>query len=116
MKVLQPIWVGKYFPKENKLHKIFNKIQNTTKKVTYSCIQNMIQIINNHSRINAVQRTQSINAKPDKGYIGLSDDEWKKRCYNHRKSFHDQCYQSETMLSSYVWETKRGIDQTRSLK
>ena len=54
--------------------------------------------------------------KPDKSYIGLSEDEWKKRYYNHRISFRNQRYQSETMLSSYVWETKRAIDQISSLK
>ena len=58
----------------------------------------------------------SVPTKPDKSYIGLSGDEWKKRYYNHRKSFRNQRYQSETMLSSYVWETKRAIDQIPSLK
>ena len=32
------------------------------------------------------------------------------------KSFRNQRYQSETMLSSYVWETKLAIDQIPSLK
>ena len=58
----------------------------------------------------------SVPAKPDKSYIGLSEDEWKKHYYNHRKSFRNQRYQSETMLSSYVWEAKRAIDQIPSLK
>ena len=58
----------------------------------------------------------SVPTKPDKSYIGLSEDEWKKRYYNHRKSFRNQRYQSETMLSSYVWETKRTIDKIPSLK
>ena len=40
--------------------------------------------------------------KPDKSYAGLSEDEWKKRYYNHTKSFRKQRYQSETMLSSHV--------------
>ena len=58
----------------------------------------------------------SVPAKPDKSYLGLSEDECKKRYYNHRKSFRNQRYQSETMLSSYVWETKRAIDEIPSLK
>ena len=49
----------------------------------------------------------SVPTKPDKSYIGLSEDEWKKRYYNHRKSFRNQRCQSKTMLYSYVWETKR---------
>ena len=58
----------------------------------------------------------SVKTKPDRSYIGLSVDEWKKRYYNHRKSFQNQHYQSETMLSSYVWERKRAIDQMLFLK
>ena len=57
-----------------------------------------------------------VPTKPDKSYIGLSEDECKKHYYNHRKSFRNQRYQSETMLSNYVWETKHGIDQIPSLK
>ena len=52
----------------------------------------------------------SVITKPDKSYIGLSEDEWKKRYCNRRESFRRQHYQSETMLSSYVSETKRAID------
>ena len=58
----------------------------------------------------------SVSTKPDKSFIGLSEDEWKKRYYNHRRSFRNQRYQSGTMLSSYVWETKRVIDEIPSLK
>ena len=140
----------KHFPKEHKLHKIFNK---NTLKVSYSCSQNMTQIINSHNRkvkqpkkeerqpkkeeslsrncrqkndcpmdgkcrtMNTVYNCiASVPTKPDKSYTGLSEDGWKKRYYNHRKSFRNQRYQSETMLSSYVWETKRTIDQIPSLK
>ena len=39
--------VEKHFPREHKLHKIFNK---NTLKVSYSCSQNMTQIINSHNR------------------------------------------------------------------
>ena len=58
----------------------------------------------------------SVPTKPDKSYIVLSEEEWKKRYYNHRKEFPNQCYQSETKLSSYVWEIKIAIDQIPSLK
>ena len=58
----------------------------------------------------------SVPTKPDKNYIRLSQDEWKKHYYNHRKSFQNQLYQSETMLSSYLWEKKSAIDQIPSLK
>ena len=48
----------------------------------------------------------SVPTKPDKNYIRLSQDEWKKHYYNHRKSFQNQLYQSETMLSSYCGKKK----------
>ena len=48
------------------------------------------------------KRIASVPTKPDKSYIGLSEDEWKKPYYNHRKSFRNQRFQSETMLSNYV--------------
>ena len=44
----------------------------------------------------------SVPTKPDKSYIALSEDECKKRYYNHRKSFRNQLYQWKTMLYSYV--------------
>ena len=102
--------VEKHLPKEN----IFNK---NMLKVSYSCSQNMTQIINSHNRkvkqpkkeeslscncrqkndcpmdgkcrtMNTVyKRIASVPTKPDKSYIGLSEDEWKKPYYNHRKSF-----------------------------
>ena len=68
-------------------------------------------------KMNAVYKCiASVPSKPDKSYIGLSEDEWKKRYYNHRKSFRNQRYQWETILSSYVWETKRTTDKIPSLK
>ena len=135
--------VEKPFPKENNLHKISNK---NMLKVSYSCSQNMTQIINSHNKkvkqtkkeeslscncrqkndcpmdgkcrtMNTVYKCiASVPTKPDKSYIGLSEDEWQKRYYDHRKLFRNQRYQSETMLSSYVWETNRAIDQIPSRK
>ena len=59
-------------------------------------------------------------------YISTNKTRWKlyriiwgwteKALLYHRKSLQSQCYQSETILSSYVWETKRAIDQIPSLK
>ena len=117
--------VEKHFPKENKLHKIFNK---NTLKVSYSCSLTLTQSISSHNKkdrqtkkgesllcncrkkndcpmdgkcstMNTVYKcTASVPTKPDKSYIGLSEDEWKKRYYKYRKSFRNQRYQSEAML------------------
>ena len=39
--------IEKHFPRSSKLHKIFNK---NTVKVSYSCTQNMSQIIKGHNK------------------------------------------------------------------
>ena len=44
--------------------------------------------------------------KPQRLYIGISEDEWKKRHYNHTKSFRNKRYKNQTSLSSYVWKIK----------
>ena len=59
-------------------------------------------------------------------YISTNKTRWKlyriiwgwteKALLYHRKSLRSQRCQSKTMLSSYVWETKRAIDQIPSLK
>ena len=130
--------VEKHFPKEHKLHKSFNKntlkvscsysqnmtqiINSHNRKVKQTrkeeslpgnCRQMIDCPLDRKCRtMNTVYKCiASVPTKPDKSYIyiGLSEDEWKKRYYNHRKSFWNQRYRSETMLSSYVWETKRAI-------
>ena len=37
----------------------------------------------------------------------MSDNERKKRYYNHSKSFRNKRYKNETSLSSYVWKIKK---------
>ena len=38
-----------------------------------------------------------------------------KKCYD-TESFHNQQFQSKTLWSNYVWETKHALDQNSSLK
>ena len=40
--------IEKHFPKQHQFHKIFNK---NTIKISYSCMQNMKQIINSHNKL-----------------------------------------------------------------
>ena len=96
--------VDKHFPKNNKLHKIFNR---NTVKVSYSCTENIIQIIKgnnnklispknvedlpcncqNECPLNGKCRTQDVvygcvastTKEPFKYYIGGAKGEWKKR-------------------------------------
>ena len=122
--------VDKHFPETNPLHKIFNR---KTVKVSYSCTESMSRIIKGHNNsitrtnvnptlpcncrkkpecpLNGKCRAQNVIYKcvvsainhPNKVYIGLSEDEWKKRYYNHTKSFCNKRYERSTALSAYVW-------------
>ena len=105
--------LDKHFSKNNKLDKTFNR---NSFKVSYSCKENISQITSSHSK-NILQpnkneeplcncrqkkfsmlrryRTKnglykSIVSTPTKSqrvYVSISEDEWKKRYYNHIKSF-----------------------------
>ena len=135
--------IDKHFTRENKLHKIFNR---NTVKVSYSCTENVAQIIKAHNKnITSVNNEASLECncrkkpecplegkcrtknviykcvvtasnKPDKVYIGLSEPEWKKRFYNHRQSFNNKKYSGSTTLSSYVWDIKNKDNETPTLK
>ena len=47
--------IEKHFPRSRKLHKIFSK---NTVKVSYSCTQNMLQIIKGHNKKTVQKETQ----------------------------------------------------------
>ena len=57
----------------------------------------------------------STPTKPQQVYIGISEDEWKKRYCNHTKSFRNKRYKNETSLSSYVWKIKKAVGQIPTL-
>ena len=126
--------IEKHFPRSSKLHKIFNK---STVKVSYSCTQNMSQIIKGHNKKIAQKETQetlpcncrvktdcplngdcrkesviykctAITCNSKKVYLGLTEGEFKKqRYYDHVKSFKNEFYANSTTLSSHVWEMKK---------
>ena len=60
--------------------------------------------------VNVDQKVSFINVVTTlndcKVYLGLTEDEWKKRYYNHTQSFRNKKYQKSTVLSSYIWELK----------
>ena len=104
--------VDKYFRKEHKSHKIFKK---NTSKVIIVAAKTSLRLLTvtteklnkqkkedglpcnyrqkNDCPMNGKSRTMniiyncitSVPTKPDKSCIGLSEEEWKKRYYNHRK-------------------------------
>ena len=58
----------------------------------------------------------STSVNPDKVYLGTAEGEFKKRYYNHDKSFRHRSYANETTLSKYVWEIKDKCNEMPSLK
>ena len=44
--------------------------------------------------------------KPNKVYLGTAEGDFKKRFYNHRKSFNNEGSANDTTLSKYIWELK----------
>ena len=128
--------IEKHFPASNKLHKIFNR---NTLKVSYSCMENMKNVVNKHNTRILNRNKENINdnrcncrsketcplfgncmtpnviyksevsqpeSQDNKFYIGMTVHLFKSRYNNHMKSFRDQKYSNETVLSTYIWKLK----------
>ena len=54
--------------------------------------------------------------EPQKIYFVLTAEKWKKRYYNHKKSFSHKRYSHEMTLSSYVWYLKESLDTASNLQ
>ena len=75
--------LDKHFPQNNQLHKIFNR---NTVKVSYCVV--------------------TATVHPRKVYLGAAEGDFKQRYYNHKKSFRNRKYATETSLSKHIWEMK----------
>ena len=125
--------IGKHFPRNHKLHKIFNK---NTLKPSYSCMPNMASIINGHNKqiISPPDADKHCNCRKknecplegkcqaasvvyeaavsgpgeDAGriYIGASEPPFKLRYANHLSSFRNRKYSNSTELSKHAWKLK----------
>ena len=42
-------------------------------------------------------------------YFGISETEFKTRLSNHKKSFKNQIYETDTELSKYIWDLKDNV-------
>ena len=60
--------------------------------------------------------TVSTSVNPDKVYSGTAEGDFKKRFYNHMKSFSNKRYTNDTSLSKYMWEIKEKHQENPSLK
>ena len=135
--------LDKHFPPNNQLHKIFNR---NTVKVSYSCTPNVGSIIKSHNKkltnteskqmkdcncrkkeecpLEGKCRSEDIIYKcvataighRQRAYLGTAEGEFKQRFYNHKKSFRNRHYATETSLSKYIWEIKDKYDITPNLK
>ena len=121
--------LGKHFPSHHKFRKLFNK---NTVKLSYSCMENMANVIRRHNAhiLNSEEKaeTRPCNCKKqacpldgkcreeslvykavvssgevEKHYYGICEGDFKTRYNNHTKSFRNEVYKSETKLSEYVW-------------
>lgn len=123
----------KHFPTHHKLHKIINK---NTVKLSYSCMQNIGQIIHAHNRkilregpeqniktcncrnvdecpLNGECLAENVVYQADvhetaeiSNYIGISKPAFKSRYNNHANSFNDESKKSDTELSKKIWDLK----------
>ena len=138
--------IDEHFPKENKLHKIFNR--NST-KVSYSTMPNLQQIIDSHNKsklrrpkdpttnlCNCRQPTscpienkcldksiiyQATVHRNDNStqetYIGLTEGTFKQRYTTHKHSFSNSTRRHVTALSKHIWQLKdNNINYTISWK
>ena len=53
--------------------------------------------------------------KPNKVYLGTAEGDFKKRFYNHRKSFNNEGSANDTTLSKYIWELKETSNSSLAL-
>ena len=62
-------------------------------------MDNMEKLVKKHN--------SNILKKDDKKkYFGISETEFKTRLSNHKKSFKNRIYETDTELSKYIWDLK----------
>ena len=59
--------------------------------------------------------TVLLSDKPNKVHLGTADGYFKKRFYNHRKSFNNESSTNDTTLSKYIWELKETSNSSPTL-
>ena len=96
--------VEKHFPRNHKLHKIFNR-----KKAECSAEGNCQ--VNN-----VVYKYVVTRPLLKKVYLGLSEGEWKSCFYNHKLSWKHKEYSNKTTFLSYMWHLKSVSSETPNWK
>ena len=126
--------IKKHFTKENPLSKIFSK---NSINLSYSCMNNIGQIINKHNRKilksskeeeeeqpcncrkdcplngqgcrrkNIVYEATVTTEQEEKVYVGLTSSQFKERYANHKSDFKYETKKNSTALSSYIWDIRK---------
>ena len=126
--------LSKHFPKNHKMHKIFNR---NTVKISYSCMKNIDSIISAHNRniLNSIVQSYGCNCRvksscplngecltpkiiyranvsndensDKKFYFRLADTPFKERYRNHKRDFKHEKYENCTEFAKYIWQLKR---------
>ena len=128
--------INKHFPKNHKLHKVFNR---NNVKVSYSCLPNIGSTIQAHNKMilsnKKADRAPMCNCRQkdscpldgkcldrnivycgnvtvndlDEGsnYFGVTENTFKDRSYKHRNSFKYDSKANSTELSKYVWDLQK---------
>ena len=125
--------VQRHFPPHHQYRSLFNK---NNVKVSYSCVENMGNVIQSHNgkilnqqkpkeekscncRVKSscpldgscrkaciVYKATVTSGTSTKFYYGASEGDFKQRYYNHTKSFLHTEYRTETELSEHIWNLK----------
>ena len=125
--------VKTHFPKDNPLHKLFNK---NNVKVSYCTSRNMGTIIKDHNKqllrnkqqeptklcncrkkdecplsgkclaSSIVYKATVTTSDDTKHYIGLTDTTFKTRYTNHKHTFKAPKHRNSTELSKFIWNLK----------
>ena len=126
--------IDKHFPKSSRLHTIFNRNNNKVsyscmRNVKTSISNHNNQVLKQRAEpptccncrspsecpLNGKCLAESLvykaeitttNVKETKIYIGMTSGTFKKRYANHKKSFNNPRYSTETELSKHIWELK----------
>ena len=121
--------IDKHFLKDHNLRKVFNR---NTIKISYSCMNNTKQVIDNHNKRTRTNKTcncrqknncplngnclqssvvyQAIVTRNDNNttetYIRLTETDFKTRHRNHTASFRHAKHKNSTELSKHIWTLK----------
>ena len=115
-------------------------------KVSYTCTENMANVIKLHNKKAAMPNEKPVAAcscrnkedcpldglcqtndiiykcvvstksTPEKVYLGTAEGDFKKRYYNHKKSFKNRLYECDTTLSKYIREIRDKYTEEITLK